>query len=189
MSTFRIASRYAKSLLDLAIEQDKLERVHDDVSSFLVALESREFYLLLKSPVVPAEKKRSIFKVLFQDKYDVLTMAFLDILARKGREAYLAEVAKEFEVQYNALKRIVDVRLRTATPVSEAVLESIKAKLHEGDGAGTQLRIENIVDPELIGGFVLDYNHLLYDASVSHKLELLKKEYQGNLYVSKVISK
>lgn len=189
MSVYRIASRYAKSLLDLAVEQNKLERIHEDVNSFQVALKNRDFYLMLKSPVIPAERKRAALKALFADKYDELTLAFLDILARKGREAYLPEVAKEFEVQYKSMKNIVDVILKTAVPIGNEVLDSIQAKLKEGDGAGAEVRIENVVEPGLIGGFVLDYNHLLYDASVSHKLELLKKEFQDNLYVSKVISK
>jgi F-type H+-transporting ATPase subunit delta len=70
MSVIRIASRYAKSLIDLAVEQDKLERVLEDVKTFQKAVSNREFYLLLKSPIINATKKQQIFKALFGDKFD-----------------------------------------------------------------------------------------------------------------------
>ena len=72
MSVQKIAGRYAKSLIDLAIEQNKMDKIKEDVATFKSATENRDFYLLMKSPIVNAAKKQSIIKALFEDKIDEL---------------------------------------------------------------------------------------------------------------------
>ncbi len=188
MSESRIASRYAKSLIELAQEQGKLDRVKEDVDAFLEALESRDFALLLKSPIVHADKKWQILKTLFEGKFDELTMAFLRILLRKGREPYLAHIAQEFIHQYKRLKHISTVKLITAVPLSPQTVESVRKVLEESRVTDEHVEILTEVDPDIIGGFVLEFDDKLYDASVKHKLELLKKEFLDNLYISKIIA-
>ncbi|MEL7424002.1 MAG: ATP synthase F1 subunit delta [Bacteroidota bacterium] len=175
MSVQRIAGRYAKSLIDLAQENSKLERVLEDVTSFKNASANRDFYLLMKSPIVKPSKKQSILDALFKDKYDELTMAFLNILVKKGREAYLPEIADAFIAQYKEIKQISTVKVTTAKPMDAATLKSLEAKLAASDATYSQVEIETEVDPELIGGFVLEIGGKIYDASVVQKLEDLKR--------------
>lgn len=189
MSVQRIASRYAKSLMDLAVEQNKLERVLEDVQSFQAATEVRDLYLLLKSPIVHASKKLEIVKALFDGKYDELTMAFLNIIINKGREEYLPEIAAEFVAQYRNLKGISSVRLITASPVSDEQLNLIKEKLMASGETDQSVEISTEVDPEIIGGFVIEFEDKVYDASIAHKIEELKKEFTGNSFVSQVEKK
>lgn len=175
MSVQRIAGRYAKSLLDLAREQNKLDRVLEDVKSFQAASKNRDFYLLLKSPIVNARKKLSILDALFKDKYDEITMAFLRILVNKGREPYLPEVAEEFITQYKKIKHISTVKVTTAKPMTAAAMEALKAKLTASDATAQSVEIETAVNPELIGGFILELDDKIYDASVAQKLEEVKR--------------
>jgi len=188
MSVHRIATRYAKSLIELANERGKLERVLEDVRSFRQVAQNREFALLLKSPIVKSDKKQQIFKLLFDGKYDELTMAFLNILLRKGREASLVEVADEFILQYKRIKHISTVRLTTASKLSESAIESIRQKLILSTVTDTHVELETIVNPDLLGGFVVEFEDRLYDASVQHKLDLLKKNFKDNLYISQIIA-
>ena len=95
MSVAKIAHRYAQSLLELALEQNKLERILEDVQSFQAAAKNRDFYLFIKSPIIPGAKKQTVVEQLFRGKYDELTMLFLGILIRKSREMYLPEIASE----------------------------------------------------------------------------------------------
>lgn len=189
MSVYRIASRYAKSLIELAQEQNKLERVKEDIDGFKVALESRDFYLLLKSPIVSKTKKAEIMKTLFTGKFDELTMAWIDILVNKSREKFLPEIAKEFQVQYKTLKQITTVTVRTAKELSADALNAIKTALQSSSNTDQTIEIATEIDPELIGGFVIEFGDRLYDASVKHKLELLKKEFVGNLYTSQIMAR
>ena len=175
MSVQRIAGRYAKSLLGLAREQNKLDRVLEDVKSFQAASKNRDFYLLLKSPIVNARKKLSILDALFKDKYDEMTMAFLRILVNKGREPYLPEVAEEFITQYKKIKHISTVKVTTAKPMTAAAMEALKAKLTASDATAQSVEIETAVNPELIGGFILELDDKIYDASVAQKLEEVKR--------------
>jgi F-type H+-transporting ATPase subunit delta len=188
MSVQRIASRYAKSLIELAVEQGKLETILEDVNSFRKATKHRDFYLLIKSPVVSASKKLSIFEALFQGKYDELTLAFLRILVTKGRESYLPEIADEFIDQYKKLKHITTVKVRTATPLSEATLKAIREKLQSSQVTDDHIELITEVDENLIGGLILEFEDKIYDASVIHKLEKMHRKFGDNLYVSKIMA-
>ncbi|MCR9289017.1 MAG: ATP synthase F1 subunit delta [Bacteroidetes bacterium] len=188
MSAIRIANRYAKSLIDLAQETGKLERILEDINSFEGVLESRDFYLMLKSPIIKSDKKGQIFKALFEGKFDEMTMAFLEILLRKGRESILPEIAKEFLTQYKIIKHISNVKLITATELGKDTVEAIRKELVASVSTDDNVVIETEVDPELIGGFVLEYDDKLYDASVKHKLDLLSKNFKDNLYISQIIA-
>jgi len=129
MSVSRISSRYAKSLIDFAQENNKLEEVRTDMALLDKALESRDLVMLLKSPIVNELKKKEIFNVLFDGKLSDTTLGFLNIIMNKGREEYIPAISNEFEAQYKLMKGISEVKLTTATPISEANLSSIKAKL------------------------------------------------------------
>jgi len=182
MSVIRIASRYAKSLLDLAKDQNVMDEVVSDMEGFSKMVESRDLYLLLKSPIINAGKKAEIFNVLFEGKVNKLTKAFLDISLRKGREGYLPEIATEFLNQYKRMQGISSVKLITASPISDASLETIKAKLLDSDVTDKSVDIETSVDESLIGGFVVQIGDKQIDASVSHKLAQLAKAMTNKEY-------
>jgi len=179
MSVTRIASRYAKSLLELSQEQDKVARILEDVKAFQKATKQRDLQLLLKSPIVNTEKKQAIVKEIFAGKFDELTMGFLDIIVRKGREPYLAEIADEFVAQYNATQHVSTIKLTTAAPMEPGSLEAVKAQLLASTATNKNVAIETVVDPSIIGGFVIEFDDKLYNASVAHKLTLLRKEFSS----------
>lgn len=183
MSVTRIATRYAKSLIDLAMEQKKLPQVSADINSLSQAIKNRDLYLLFKSPIISAEKKNAVLNALFQGKIDSLTMAYLNLLVNKGREAYLPEIAAEFAAQYKEMQKITTVKVVTAAPLSDAVLDSLKTHLLKSGVTHPNLDIETKVDPTLIGGFVLEFDNKHYDASVANKLAELKNTFTKNLYV------
>lgn len=182
MSVIRIASRYAKSLLDLAKDQNVMDDVVSDMEGFNKMVENRDLYLLLKSPIINVGKKAEIFDALFEGKVTKLTKAFLDIVLRKGREALLPEISTEFLNQYKVMKGISTVRLTTAAPISDATLEGLKTKLLSSTATDQLVDIETKVDESIIGGFIVEIGDKLIDASVSHKLARLAKEMTNKEY-------
>lgn len=188
MSARKVAARYAKALMDLAIEQDKLERIFQDVVSFNEVNENRDFALMMKSPLITASKKEQVFKVLFEGKYDPMTMAFLKILLNKGRERYLPEVADAFLEMYQKHQHVSSVILTTATELSAETVENIRQQLLKAAVTDEKVEIHTEIDPELLGGFVIEFDNKRYDASVKSKLDALKKEFVGNQYVSQIIA-
>ncbi len=183
MSVQRIASRYAKSLIDLAIEKDSLDTVLADFDLFDQVASNKDFSLMLNSPIIKSDKKQSIFKAVFGDKLSKLTSLFFDLILKKGREAYLPAIAKEFRLQYKTLKHISSVKLTTATPLSEDGLEALRKSILASEATDENVELEVAVDESLIGGFVIEFDNKRYDSSVAHKLALLKKEFEQNQYV------
>jgi F-type H+-transporting ATPase subunit delta len=178
MSAERLSYRYAKSLIDLAKEQGALETIKGDIDSLVAATaDSRELVLLLKSPIVSKMKKASALEAIFGDTFDDMTMSFMDILLSKGREMYIPEIATEFLAQYKAMNKVSTVKVTTAQPMNDAALASIRAKLVASSDLADNVEIETAVDPSLIGGFKIEFNDRLYDASVAHRLNEMKKAF------------
>lgn len=183
MSITRIASRYAKSLLDLAKERGELDIVLKDIQDFFEVTKNRDFYLMAKSPIINSDKKAKIFDKLFKGKYSEMTLSFFHIIIRKGREMYLPEIARQFLAQYKILNHISTVRLTSAVEIKKDQLEQIKARLLESDITDENIELITNVNSDLIGGFVIEIGDKLYDASVTHILNQLRKEFSDNLFV------
>lgn len=183
MSAIRLASRYAKSLLDLSIEKGQLEEVFNDMKQVKAVIEaSRELLVMLKNPIINTEKKQKVVDAIFGKNSNYITKTFLTLMVKKGREAYLLDIADSFIQLYNQNKNITPVKITTAVQFDEAFTNNLIAKLKSKTGIqNPQIKVE--VDESLIGGFVLQYEDKLYDASVAHKLEQLEKEFNQNQFV------
>lgn len=183
MSVSRISSRYAKSLMELSLDRNELEVVKKDILYFIEAMRNRDLYLLLKSPIINAGKKISIIKTVFGDKLNSTTMAFLEIVIKKGREMYLPEIAADFIGQYKFYNKISTIKITTASPLSQESMNDIKSKMLASNITMDKLEVTEKVDPSIIGGFIIEAGDKLYDASIAHKLEEMKKNLSGNQFV------
>jgi F-type H+-transporting ATPase subunit delta len=173
MKSTKAASRYAKALLELAIEKNRIDQVTSDISTLLQANnETKEFQLFLDSPVINAEKKNSIFKVLFP-KFDEITTLFIELITKNGREAMIPQIADSFEAQLKAHKGIVPVTLISANALDSKTKETIIAKV-QSTITGI-LEVTEQIDASLIGGFVVKIGDNRIDASVANQLENLKQ--------------
>ncbi|MEM6397647.1 MAG: ATP synthase F1 subunit delta [Bacteroidota bacterium] len=187
MKNLRVAGRYAKSLVDLALERNQLEEVSKDMETLAELARVRDFALLLKSPVVPPTKKRSILETILKDRVGEMTMGFVRILVNKGRESDLIDIAGAFRDQYREINHISAVKVTSATPIDAATLQQIKKQLIAAGKTESQIEFSTHIDPELIGGFIIEFDGKVYDASVAHKLSELRKEFdQPNVYISQI---
>jgi F-type H+-transporting ATPase subunit delta len=182
----RLATRYAKSLLDLSIERGQLEQVYADMLWLQAALKaSREFVNVLKSPVIKEEKKEKILEAVTKGHVGELTGAFNKLLITKGRERNLPEIITAFISQYKNYKNIHVVQLTTAIPVSDTIRNAIVEKLK----AGTQMKnieLETYVNEDLIGGFVLQMGDMLVDASIAYDLKAIARQFENNDFIYKI---
>ncbi len=179
----RLASRYAKSLVDLAVEKGLLEAIHSDMQYLrAVCKASKEFVNLLRSPIVKADKKDAILSAVIGGKVNALTDAFVKLLVKKGREGDLPEIAQAYVDQYNTIKGIHIVKLTTAVAVDEPVKQAIISKLQAEAGLAN-VELNAAVDEDLIGGFVLEFNDKLIDASIARDLKDVRKQFLENVYV------
>jgi F-type H+-transporting ATPase subunit delta len=186
MADSRAASRYVKSLLGLAVEKNVLEDVHRDMLLFSdVVSKSRAFELLLHNPVIKHDKKLQILKKIFQGKVHSLTMAFFDIITRKNREPILVSIAREFHNAYNEYRGIGKATVTTAVPL-DAKLRAELENLVRRYSDKKQIELIEKIDPDLIGGFVLDVGHRQVDASIRSKIKTLKLKFVQNPYIKEL---
>jgi F-type H+-transporting ATPase subunit delta len=182
MTNPRLAERYAKSLIDLALENSKLEEVHQDAQRIIQLCKlSRDFDIMLKSPIIKGDKKAAVINELSKGKVTELTRLFLNLLVRKGRESNLREIMQVFCEKYDFIKGISRVNLTTAVPVGDDIVALMVKKLEKETNL-TNISINKKVDESLVGGFVLEYNNFLIDRSVRRFLKEVKKEYNRNDY-------
>lgn len=186
MHSPRLASRYSKSLLDLAIEKGQLEQVYADML-YLQQLnhDSREFLNMLRSPIVPTDKKLAALDAITTGKVSEMTAAFNRLLVAKGREGELPEIINAFVKQYKEYKNIYVVKLTTASPVSESVKAAIVDRVKQTSNM-ENIELETVVNPDIIGGFVLQTGDKLVDASIAYELQEISREFENNDFIYKV---
>ena len=179
----RAAARYVKSLLELAVDKNVLEEVHQDMLLFSkIVRENKQFELLLGSPVIKHDKKRDILQAMFKSKVNALTMSIFDILTKKNREPLLPAIAVQFHAAYNEYKQIGKATVTTAVPLDEALRAQIRVLVQQLSKKNNVDLTENI-DKNMIGGFVLNVGDRQIDASLKNKLKSLQVKFSHNPYI------
>lgn len=182
----RLAERYAKSLIDLSMELNQLEDVSDDMLSLQsICKQSREFVLMLNSPIITADRKYKIVNSITEGKISTISQTFIKLLCSKNREANLPGIVTSFVEQFNKIKGIHKVKLTTAVPVSNEIKNLFIQKIR----AATDIKIielESKVNEDLIGGFTLEMDGKLVDASILRDIKDVKKQFANNDYIHKL---
>ncbi len=182
----RLATRYAKSIIDLALERKELETVYADMQWLqAVNKSSKEFVQVLKSPVIKPDTKVKIVEAVTKGHVTEMTNAFIRLMIKKGRESFLPEVVNAFITQYKVHKNIHTIKLTTASILSEelksAIVKQIKATTDMQN-----IELETAVNDELIGGFVLQAGDKLIDASIAYDLKNIAKQFENNDFIYKI---
>jgi F-type H+-transporting ATPase subunit delta len=186
MAESRVVARYVKSLLGLAEEQKILDSIHEDMLLFSrVCAENRQLKVVLQSPVIRHDMKRQILLKIFKGKVQPLTLAFFDIITKKNREPLLPAIATGFHNAYNVFKGIGKAVITTAFPV-DAQLRSEIEKMVMKISDKKQVELEEKIDADMIGGFILTVGDQQIDASLNNKLKSLRLKFSQNPYVKEI---
>ena len=184
--SYRIASRYAKSLIELAQEKGKLEQVHNDVLLLNEAFKtSRELRTFLKSPVIRPDKKLEVLNKLFLSRVSEVTGKFIVLMTHKGREQFLHEISESFIIQYNEFKNITPVTITSAVKLDKATIDTLLSGLKKKENLG-EIQLTESIDESLVGGFILLYGDKQIDTSVRSSLQKLHNLVADDSYVKKI---
>jgi F-type H+-transporting ATPase subunit delta len=176
MSELTVGSRYAKSLIDLAHEQNNVDVIRADMDLFIHTLKANpELKAVLGNPIIAHSKKTKILDAVFLSKVNKLTIAFFKLMVDKGRGEVLYTTAHEYVNMYNIKKHITKARVVSATPLSEANKQTLTAEIQKAIGGTIELKAK--VDASLIGGFVLTIGDRQLDTSILASLKKLEKEF------------
>jgi F-type H+-transporting ATPase subunit delta len=165
---------YARALFESAKEADRLAQVHQDLSDFVAAVEEvPELAALLENPEIDRAAKASVLEELLTGG-DELVRNFLLLLVEKGRIAGLREIAREFDSLVAAEERRIELHMTTAIELSDEEAQEIVEEIERA--AGRRVEATRAVDPDLIGGLVLNVGSRRADASVRGRLDQLRRE-------------
>lgn len=181
-----IARRYAKALIDLAVETNQLDTVLKDIQTIRASV-TREFNSIMLSPVYSDGQKIKIFKAVFTGKISNLTFSFFNLVFSKSRELLLNEIGFEFMELYRTIKGIEILEITTAMEISDKMREDLKRRFENLPRfKNKQLQLVTKVNPDIIGGFVAKTRDLMFDASIKHDLQVIGQQFIENMYVHKI---
>jgi F-type H+-transporting ATPase subunit delta len=178
MNDSKISVRYSRALFQSALEKKILDQVNQDmilISEVCKIPEAREF---LKSPIIPPSKKEAILHKMFGENLQKITLSLLDLVVKNGRESFIPAIARVFITETKKYKGITESFLTTAVKVDDKVKKQISDFVSEV--FKTKVELEEIIDTEIVGGFILRVDDKYIDASIRNKLRKIKKELMGN---------
>jgi F-type H+-transporting ATPase subunit delta len=175
MSSYRVAIRYANSLLELARELNKVEEVKKDIDQFLyLCRESRPFLLFIRNPVIQNQRKAAILNRIFKANFDRLTMSFFDLVTRKNRENILVEISNLFIEKYRDYKGIITANFQSPVKVDSKTRDRLVDIIKENYGKDKKIEVIEHINDKMIGGYILTIKDHQFDESISKKLKELR---------------
>ncbi len=174
MNTNRITVRYAKALLELALEENTAEQINNDMQLIGETTNISDFMRFLENPVIVPSKKQAIFNGIFKEKLNNLSFRFFKLLTENKREIYLKSIARNFNDLYRKHFGIKSVKLTTTFKVSDTLKKEISDII--AIKFKSKVEMSEKIEKEILGGFVLTVDGMQYDASVRTKLKEIKTE-------------
>ncbi len=179
MKDSRAAIRYARAILDLAVENKASDAVEKDMRAIVQTIsESKELRDILASPILNGEAKKKVVLAVFKDSHHI-TEGLINLLIDNRRINMFNEVALKYIILNEQLKGEDVAFVTTAIPLTKELEKKILKQL--GQITGNKITIKNTVDDSIIGGFVLRVGDLQYDASIANKLNNIKREFTNSL--------
>ena len=173
MKSTKVASRYAKALMEIAKEQNKVSSVLKDMKFILqINTSTNDFESLISSPIISAEKKIQTFEKVF-DQFEDVSKSFVKLITDNRRESILPAIAQSFILQVKDYEGITPITITSAVPLEKSVRDVIVTKIQKS--VKHKLEIKEQVDESLIGGFVVKMGDMEIDASISNQFNNLKK--------------
>ncbi|MDE5419840.1 ATP synthase F1 subunit delta [Labilibaculum sp. DW002] len=179
MNESKISVRYAKALFQLGKEKNVLDTIVTDMKLVDELCNTvKDFWLMVESPVIKTSQKRASMKQIFGDRINAITLNFLDLVVKNRREIYLKDISRNFLALCRKDQGILSATLTSATTIEEGSKENLSTLLSKA--FDSKIELEEVLDKDIIGGFVLRVDDQQLDASVSTQLNKIKRELLSN---------
>ncbi|PHR73168.1 MAG: ATP synthase F1 subunit delta [Lutibacter sp.] len=178
MSNNRAAIRYAKAILELSQEQNSSDETYSNMQLIEATItESDELQTVLNSSIIKSDVKKSALLAIFDGKLNATSKGLINILVTNKRIAEFGSVASQYIVLYDAMKGKQVAIVTTAIPLTADLKAAVLVKVKEL--TGKEAILENIINPDILGGFILRVGDIQYDASISNKLNVIKRQFSA----------
>jgi F-type H+-transporting ATPase subunit delta len=169
-----IATVYARSLFEVASEQDKLDLVREQISQFADAVsENRELQVFLFSPYFSSEEKKDGLDRALTD-VDPVVDNFLRLLIEKHRMPVIFRIRAEYDRLWEEENKLLPVEITSAVELPEATVKQLSDRISEQ--TGRRVELSSHVEPEILGGIVVQVGNSVLDASIRNRLEQLRRQ-------------
>ena len=182
MAETKIGRRYAKALLDLGKERNKVDVLYNDLKLVAQTIRSnRQLASMFQSPVIHTYRKEAVVEQIFRGKIDDITLEFLLIIVRKNRDYFLRDIALGFLDLYNEFKNIKTAYVTTAVSMDDRLRNQVLSILKKS--TGSEIELQETVDKKVIGGYILRWDDNMIDASIASKLHALRRDLSKNVHL------
>jgi F-type H+-transporting ATPase subunit delta len=178
MNDSKISVRYSRALFQSALENKMLERVYQDMLNVAQICTFPEVRELLKSPIIRPSKKTAILHEVLGKDLCSLTYSLIDLAVKNGRESFIPAIARVFRSETMKHNGITETVLTTAVKADDKVKKQVSGLV--SSAFKTKVELKEIVDEDIIGGFILRIDDKYIDASIRNKLRKIEKELKGN---------
>ena len=179
MLTSKVAKRYAQGLLNFTQESGNTDAVFGEMGDIVKTIEkSKELQSFFASPIIDVKKKMSIALEIFKD-FSPVTKSMLQLIIKQGRESQMQNIAQEFINKVDDMNGVQRITLTSASELSSENVSKILKSSHLVNH-DNKFDVKSIINPEILGGYILRVGDQQVDASVKSKLSKLKKEFQLN---------
>jgi F-type H+-transporting ATPase subunit delta len=169
-----IAEVYSRSLFEVAKERDALDRIHEELGQFADALnDSNDLRVFFFSPYFSSQEKKDGIGRLVEGA-DENFIRFLELLAERHRMPAIFRIRSEFDRMWRRENRLLPVSVTSAVELDSQLVEGIGKRIEEQ--TGQRVDLSSRVDPDVLGGLVLQVGNMVLDASVRNRLERLRKQ-------------
>jgi F-type H+-transporting ATPase subunit delta len=179
MNDSKISVRYARAIFQSAQEKKILDKVYQDMIFISEICKNKETKEFLHSPIIIPSKKEAIFHKMVEGNIEKITLSLLDLIVKNGRESFIPAIARNFIHETKKFKGITESVLTTAIKVDDNVRKQIIDLI--STVFNTKVELKENLDPEIIGGFILQVDDNYIDASIRNKLRKIKKELIGSV--------
>ena len=169
-----IASVYARSLFEVARDQDKLDVVREQLGQVSDALAAdQQLQVFFFSPYFSVTEKAEGLRSAVTDA-DPVVLNFLELLVEKHRMPALFRIRRSFDRLWQEHNRLLPVQVTSAVELDEATVRQIGDRIAEQTGRRVDLTAR--VEPDILGGIVVRVGNSVLDASIRHRLEKLRRQ-------------
>ncbi len=176
MIDYKVSYRYASSLIQMAEEKNILELIAVDIELLKnVLMENPKLRTMIENPIVRPHLKFSILNEIFNSKVDKETMNFLKFVIEKNREDLLFDIFQKFTELYNEKMNLIFVEVETAFEFDDEQKAHLKDRLEKY--LNKEALFKYTINKNIVGGFIAKIGDTVYNASFSHQLDLLKKQF------------
>ena len=173
----RAAIRYAKAILETAVSSGNATKVNEDMLSIVTTVAANaELSEFLSSPIITSDVKMNALTEVFAAA-QTETQSLFKLLQENKRFEILMPIASQYNALFDELNGVEVATVTTAFPITPELGAKVLAKV--ATISDKKISIQNIVDPAIIGGFILRIGDKQYNASVANRLQELRREFSN----------